>query len=264
MIFANIDDQNIQKILPAAKCKIVTFSSNQNLLLKPDWYLLRESRPLPTIIKNIKSRQDNLVIIPFERKIIGSFNDANMLAAAVVAAELGIKQTAIMAGLSTYDGIQRRLQIRARHDEALVIDDFGSTPAKAAACLATVRQEYPKHYLVPIFEPNAGNRGARTLELFKQVFNNADLVILPKFTLLPKATELRFSENDLWELLNEAGVKTEYFPIDADVISEIKQLLAKKKKIIIIFIGSHSFRGMIPKVCEALLNVKGKKTTKVK
>lgn len=245
IIFANIDDQNIQKVITSAKCKIVTFSGAQNLNLKPDWYLLRASRPLPTIIKNPTALSSKLEIIPFARNILGKFNDLNMLAAAVVASELNVSAGKIQAGLESYAGIQRRLQIKLRKGDSLIIDDFGSTPAKASACLATIKEEFPKHHLIAVFEPNSGNRDAKALTLFSKTFVNADLLVLPKFTMLPKSSEARFSENDLWELVNENGIKAEYFPIDKDVITALKHEFTSHKKTIVVFLGSHSFRGMI-------------------
>lgn len=264
VIVANIDDQNIQKVLPEAKCKVITFSGSQNLQLKPDWYLLRNSRPLPTIIKNVSKPNDELVIIPFERKVLGDFNDVNMLAAGVLAHTLEIKPSVIQAGLSSYNGVQRRLQVKASYLNWLVIDDFGSTPAKAEAAINTVKSEYPQHKIVVVFEPNSGNRDYKALNLFKRTFANSDLVIIPKFTLIPKTDNRKYSENDLWEYLNNNDVKAEYFPIDNDVITALKHSLNKNKKTIVLFLGSHSFRGMINKMTEILNNGKTQKSTTIK
>lgn len=264
IIVANIDDQNVQKVLNNAKCKVITFSGNQNLLFKPDWYLLRASSPLPTIIKNINNNQDNLAIIPFERNIIGQFNDLNMLAASVLAHTLDIKQSAIQAGLKKYQGVQRRLEIKARYKDILLIDDFGSTPAKAEAAIKTISEEYPQHKIITVFEPNSGNRNYNALQLFTKTFKNSDLVIIPKFTRIPKSKTQRFSEDDLWELINENGVKAEYFPNDNDVITALKQSLNKNNKSIVLFLGSHSFRGMITKMAEIINNAKETKSTTIK
>lgn len=263
-IIANIDDQNVQKALIGARCKVIGFSCKQNLQLKPDWYLLRESKPLPTIIKNIKTSTDELVIIPFERKIIGNYNDINMLAAAVMAHSLGIKPTAIQKGLNTYSGIQRRLQIKASYLNWLIIDDFGSTPAKAEAAIKTIKSEYPQHKLIAVFEPNSGNRDYKALTLFKKTFALSDLVIIPKFTLIPKSASKKYSENELWEYINDNGNKAEYLPVDTDVITALKLALNQNKKSIILFLGSHSFRGMINKIVSILEDGKTQKSTTIK
>lgn len=264
IIVANIDDQNVQKALTVAQCKVVTFSGNQNLQLKPDWYLLRESKPLPTIIKNVKEFNDELVIIPLERNVIGSFNDVNMLAAAVMSNLLGIKPSVIQAGIKNYKGIQRRLQIKCSYLNWLIIDDFGSTPAKAEAAIKTIKIEYPQFKIISIFEPNSGNRDYKALKLFKNTFKETDLVIIPKFTMIPKSANKKFSENDLSEYLIDNGINAEFLPVDVDVLTAIKHAMNKHKKAIILFLGSHSFRGMVNKIVEILENGKAQKSTTIK
>lgn len=262
IIFANIDNQNVQKVIAYAKCKVITFSGNMNLRLKPDWYLLSNSKPLPTIIKNPMSVRSELQIIPFERKILGSFNERNILAAAIVASEFGIDITAIQKGINSFKGIKRRLEIRKQIDNRLVIDDFGSTPAKAFASIVTIKEEFPTHYLVTVFEPNAGNRDFSALNLYSNVFSKSDLLILPKFSVLPKSKDLRFTEEEFYNYLVENHVNIEYIPIDTDVIMSINNELEKRKKVVVLFLGSHSFRGIINAVCKNFKKKKKRKNAK--
>jgi UDP-N-acetylmuramate--alanine ligase len=222
----------------------------QNLKFQPDWYLLTASKPLPTLIKPPRTGSNDLEIIPFERNILGQYNNANILAATCLSYELGIKKGPIMQAIKSFTGIQRRLEIKYRNKEKMIIDDFGSSPAKAEAALRSLKAELPEYRIVAIIEPNAGNRSLTALGLFDKALQPADVLVIPKFTVLPKSSQERYTEEDFQEKLSETKLKVSYCPMDTDLVHYLSQEYATHKKIIIVFLGSHSFRGMIPKLIE--------------
>lgn len=254
VIFANMDNQNVQKVLVKAPCRIVSFGLGPALQVKNDWSLALSTKPLPCVIRNPGVSGENLEIIPFQRSVLGKFNDLNILAAIVTASTLGLKKEAIQRGIKNFPGIKRRMEVRYKKKELFVIDDFGAAPAKAKATVKSLREEHPEHRVVIVFEPTAGNRDSKSLIEFKGVFAAADSVIIPKFTLLPKSKLARYSETDLTQLLQEDGVTTAYYPNDKDLLLELSAQTEKHKKIIIAFLGSHSFRGMIPQFIANLKN----------
>lgn len=257
-IFANANDKNVVDVTMSANCKVVYYSiDKEKSYIKPLWYLEKNSTPLPTFIR-LGDDFTNLEIIPYERKIIGEFNEENFLASTTLAYELGIRKERIQEAISRFRGIKRRLEIKFENDELLVLDDFGSSPPKAEGSLQSLRQDYPDSSIYVIFEPNTGNRTEMSIPTYKGALDIADEIIFPRFTRLPKMSLHRFGEQELADKL-----RTYYKNItvisDDDILIKtlIKQVeFGAIRHTIIVFMGSHGFRGMIDKLVK-YLNLNG-------
>lgn len=250
IIIANANDKNVVDVVKDSSCRVIYYSANKlNAFALPDWYLEKSSKPLPTFIR-FKDDPSNLEIIPYERKIIGEFNEENFLAGSVMAYELGVKKEYIQDTISEFKGIKRRLEIKIQSDQFLIIDDFGSSPPKAHGSLQALRSDYPDSKIIAIFEPNTGNRTEASIPTYKKAFKLADEIIFPRFTKLPSIDKKRFNAEELIESLKPYYDNITYVG-DDDVLVN---LLVKEIELgdavhkIIVFMGSHGFRGMIEKL----------------
>src|SRR3989344_4050681 len=189
-----------------------------------------------------------LKIVPFKKMILGEYNLENLLAGAALTYEIGIVKERIQEAIQDFHGIKRRMEIRYQKNEKVVIDDFGSSPVKAKATLETLKQEFPKHYLAAVFEPNSGSRVKRARSLYRGAFANADLVIFPRFTGVGSGhLEKLMSPENLAEIIKNDALKVEVYLDDEELLKNLQVLFKSYQRIIVIFLGSHSFRGMIEK-----------------
>lgn len=90
--------------------------------------------------------------IPFHLKTIGKHNMENALAAAAVAAVIGIPLVKSAEALKTYEGIYRRHQLLGEKKGIKVIDDYAHNPAKCAASIAACLPIAPK--VIAWFQPH--------------------------------------------------------------------------------------------------------------
>lgn len=247
LIVANANDKNVVNVVKNAKCKTVTYSVNklQSSLIH-DWELVKNSKPLPCFVRQQKN-ETNLEIIPYEKKIIGDFNEENFLAAAVMAYELGIKKERIQEAIKNYSGLKRRLEIRFETNNLKIIDDLGSSPPKAKGAIKAIRDDYPNAKLAVVFEPNAGNRVTNSFPLYDDVFSNVDKVFLPRFSKLPTIKNLeRFDEMALCDYL-KSKTNIELNTDDNKLIDQVYKFTQDNKDndVIILFLSSHNLRGMV-------------------
>lgn len=252
LLVANANDKNVVTVAQQAKCKVIYYSVDEKQAqTEAEWVLIRESEPLPTLVR--KPLIKDAEIIPYERKVIGKFNDENILAASALAYELGVSKERIQDAVAEYTGIKRRLEIRSQSDKYIVIDDFGSSPPKAKGAITALREEFPDAELTIIFEPNTGNRTEQSLETYDNAFTGADLIILPKFTKIPRTEEKKFGAGRLQEYLTEKGVTTKFIMDDAQLVDELVDKAINSNKFqVIAFLGSHSFRQMMESLIEKL------------
>ncbi|MBN1916134.1 hypothetical protein JW796_04055 [Candidatus Dojkabacteria bacterium] len=214
----------------------------------------KEGENIEEVVENAKAKvifyEYNEKDFSYKTKLIGKHNKINITGAATLARNLDIPAEAIKDGIETFSGIKRRLEVRMNINDCMVIDDFGSTPSKARGSLSAVKEEYPKHKIVVVFEPNAGNRTKEAIPLYNSVFKNATEVIIPRLSTTKTRDRLfRLGGKELSEVISKTHNKVNYFPIDNELIDHLIKIKGKR---IILFTGSHGFRGMIEKTIESI------------
>ncbi|MQA31267.1 MAG: UDP-N-acetylmuramate:L-alanyl-gamma-D-glutamyl-meso-diaminopimelate ligase [Luteitalea sp.] len=125
--------------------------------------------------------------------LLGAHNVRNALAAVAVAAEVGIGADRIAAGLRTFGGVKRRLEVLGVAAGVTVYDDFAHHPTAVAETLAALRAANPAVRIWAVFEPRSASACRRVFQDdFGRAFGRADFVLLaPLFrSALPEGERL--------------------------------------------------------------------------
>lgn len=217
LIVASKNGKNINEVIENAKAKVIFYEYDE---------------------KNFE----------FEEKLVGRHNKENIVAAATMARNLNISMENIKKAVSTFTGVKRRLEVRLATENSTIIDDFGSTPAKAPSSIEAVKEEFKGRKIYVIFEPNAGSRTEEAIPLYDNVFKDAQEVIIPRLTQIKaRPGEKRIGGKELSEVISKTHKKVIYFPSDDELVEYLVKAGGKK---VIVFMGSHGFRGMIEKTVE--------------
>ena len=111
-------------------------------------------------------------------RLTGRHNASNALAVAATALALGAERDAIVAGLESFTGAARRLELKGEVGGVAVLDDYGHHPTAIRVTLAATRQRYPGRRLWAIYEPLTYHRTAAMLGAFADVLVGADRVAI--------------------------------------------------------------------------------------
>ncbi len=188
---------------------------------------------------------------PVQSPMLGVYNAENITGAFAMALEIGIPAEKILSAIAEFKGIKRRLEKRYEGN-VTVIDTHAPTPEKAQAGLESVREVYDKK-IIAIFEPNIGGRQRASQQKYDHAFATADEVLIPHLTKLKidaAATEEPIEGPELATLISKTHTNTHYIEDDAMLVK--KALDAAKKGDVIVFLGSHGFRGMIEEIVTSL------------
>ncbi len=98
----------------------------------------------------------------------------NSLAATAVGLEMHIPFTTIANVLGEFQGVQRRMSIRYRSHESIVIDDYGHHPTEIAATLKAVREALKGYRICAVFQPHRYTRTQALMAEFAKCFMDAD------------------------------------------------------------------------------------------
>jgi len=108
----------------------------------------------------------------------GRHNAANAVCVAAAADQLGIVPDRLAAGLASFAGVGRRLEVKGEPRGVLVLDDYGHHPTAIAATLAAVRARYPGRPVWAVYEPLTYHRTAAMLDAFADVLASADRAVV--------------------------------------------------------------------------------------
>lgn len=184
-----------------------------------------------------------------ESPMLGEYNAANITGVFAMATTLGIAPEAAVSAIKKFSGLKRRLE--KRYDGAVaVFDDIAHSPAKARATLQTIRKIYKKK-IIAVFEPNTGNRKSAALPSYDGTFAQADEVIIPALTKVKKnPDDPDMSGEDVARAIRKTHKNVRSMADDDALVAHIAE--RAKSGDVVIFLGSHGFRGMIDELIQLI------------
>ncbi len=236
LIVANIDEDNIRKIISVAKAPVVTYGGTKSNYMYDD--ISQNQDGVFFTIENFGEAYN------LSSPMLGDFTAKNICGVFIMAKELGIEPDRIIASIKNFQGIKRRLEKRGTNGKgADVYDDIAHSPAKAQAILNNLKKIYPGK-IFAVFEPNTGNRQSEAFPEYDNHFSSAHEVIIPRLTTVK--TPGSVEGDGLTEIISKTHNNARYIENDTDLVNYLRTTPDVGDAIV--FMGSHSFRGMIEEV----------------
>ncbi|MEK7084004.1 MAG: Mur ligase family protein [Patescibacteria group bacterium] len=181
---------------------------------------------------------------------LGDYLADNFTGCFALCQEIGIPAEKILASIQTFKSIKRRLEKRYA-DGVTVFDDIAHSPKKAEAVLRTLRT-IANGRIIAVFEPNTGNRFPESIPGYADAFRDADTVIIPRLSTIKRDPNkpAPLDGNDLADVIRKTHPNVEHLDDDEALVTYISS--QTKKGDIVVFLGSHGFRGMIEALVEKL------------
>ena len=111
-------------------------------------------------------------------RLVGRHNAVDALGAAGGALAYGADPEAVLDGLRTFGGVDRRFELKGDVGGVVVLDDYGHHPTAIAATLDAIALRYPGRRIWAVYEPLTFHRTAAMLETFADVLARADRVAI--------------------------------------------------------------------------------------
>ncbi len=176
-----LDHPNVQELIPSVAKTFVTYGFSAHADYRADGVVSEGMNNRFRVIRSGETLGEVTLKAP------GRHNVSNALAAAAVAAELGISFERIRAGLADYDGVARRFQVKGERNDVTVVDDYGHHPVEIRATLAAAREVWPSRRIVVGFQPHRYSRTQSLFRDFLSAFHDADLLFV--FDVYPAGEE---------------------------------------------------------------------------
>lgn len=237
LIVACDDDAGVKKVLKDSKKKIVTYGKTP----EADYYYHSIIHTVAGLSFKIKKGENEYSI---KSPMLGRFNAENITGAFAMAVEIGIKPEIALQAITDFKGIKRRFEKRFEGD-ITVMDCHAPTAEKASSILESTREVYDKK-IIAIYEPNIGGRQRSSASMYDNAFKNADMVIIPRLSHIKVAEgdiEHPMEGDELAQTIAKTHKNVVFIEDDTQLVKTAVD--TAKKDDIIVFLGSHGFRGMI-------------------
>jgi len=183
-----------------------------------------------------------------ESPMIGAFQAENIAGCFAMAKELGVEEKIILQAISEFKGLKRRLEKRF-DGEITVFDDIAHSPEKAKSVLENLRSIY-QGKIIAVFEPNIGGRQRESTTKYDNAFKDADTVIIPRLTKLKIGEEKPMEGDELAKVIGQTHANVHLIESDEKLVTFALEQADKGS--VIVFLGSHGFRGMIEALVTSL------------
>ncbi|MDD2463637.1 MAG: UDP-N-acetylmuramate:L-alanyl-gamma-D-glutamyl-meso-diaminopimelate ligase [Desulfobulbus sp.] len=173
----------------------------------------------------------------------GLHNCLNALAVIALLHRLGFAFADITAGLSSFEGVKRRQQIRGVVGGVTVIDDFAHHPTAVRETLNALRLAWPKNRLIVVFEPRTNSsRRAVFQNDYARVFDRADRILIREHVPLDTVPlEEQFSSPQLAVDLRRLGKDAHSY---ADTEAILEALQSCQSGDIVVILSNGGFDGI--------------------
>ncbi len=166
-----LDDENIQRILPAVNRRVITYGTSAQADLR---VAHSAAGHMASQFQLVFRGQD---LGCFRLHVPGAHNALNAAAAAAVGLELEVPVEEVREALERFTGVERRFQILGAEGGVAVIDDYGHHPTEIQATLAAARACRFRRVHV-LFQPHRYTRTQALLDDFARAFHQADSVFV--------------------------------------------------------------------------------------
>lgn len=170
-----------------------------------DWSISKDAT-------EVRISQHGEAVCTFKPQLPGEHMAYNASVAAVTAHRMGAPWAKIGEALTSFKGLDRRMQTLGERGGVTVIDDYGHHPTEIDTTLRALRQHHrPQEHggrLICVFQPHQHSRTRFLLEQFATSFSAADLVIVPHIYFVRDSEEDKraVSAEDLVNKLTRRGV----------------------------------------------------------
>ena len=200
-----LDNPNVADILPRIQKRKLTYGLTAQADLYAEHLETEDGR-----VKFIVSRRGE-ILGEVNLSLPGKHNVYNALAAISVGLELEIPFRTIRTALHSFQGVQRRMQLKGEAKGITVMDDYGHHPTEIRATLSAIKDGWPDKRLVVLFQPHRYSRTLALISEFKTCFHQADYLIMTEIYAASEQPDSRISGEILLDEVKKYGQRNTGF-----------------------------------------------------
>ena len=168
----------------------------------------------------------------FEFYLPGKYNLLNAAGAILCGFEMGLDAQKIKSGLASFSGVKRRFEVHYDKNDIVYIDDYAHHPKEITVLVNGLREFYPEHKIIGVFQPHLYSRTRDFMPGFQEALSLLDqLFLMPIYPAREKPIKDINSDNLLMDIALESKSILNH---EGDLFSSLKQ----ENKFVLVTIGA--------------------------
>jgi UDP-N-acetylmuramate: L-alanyl-gamma-D-glutamyl-meso-diaminopimelate ligase len=182
----------------------------------------------------------------------GDYNVKNALAVVAASVEQGLSSDEIVAGLASFEGVRRRMEVRGEVDGITVLDDFAHHPTAVAETLRGARGLYPDREVWAVLEPRSWSLRRNVFQdRLVSAFDAADHVVIAEVFAADKIPEQdRLDPGRLADEISSRGRDAVFIPGADEIVTHLAA--EARSGDVIVIMSNGGFEEIHRKLLEAL------------
>jgi UDP-N-acetylmuramate--alanine ligase len=209
-----LDDPNIAALLPQIHKRKITYGLTEQADIHAADIISRGRRSEFTVQRGHEALGRVVLSIPGRHTIY------NSLAAIGVGLELEIDFPTIAGALASFEGVQRRLDLKGEASGIIIVDDYGHHPTEIKATLDAIRDGWPDKRLIVAFQPHRYSRTRALFDDFKIAFHRADILFVTDIYAASETPLDGVTSEALVEAVKKHGQREVYYIPDVDKLPD--------------------------------------------
>ncbi len=222
-----LDDPNISEILPKIGKRIISYGlTSQSDIYGENIYFL--DGKVHFTVKRAGEVLGEIHVAP-----PGRHNVYNALATVCIGLELEVPFEVIGEALKSFEGVQRRMQLKGEVDGITVVDDYGHHPTEILATLGAIKEAWPEKRLVVLFQPHRYSRTKGLFKEFQTAFHKADFLVMTEIYAASEEPIEGISGGSLLHEIKRHGQRHTLFIEDVESMAEEIRPLLKEDDLVL-------------------------------
>jgi UDP-N-acetylmuramate--alanine ligase len=228
-----LDDKNIADILPDIQKRTITYGLTSQADIYAERISFVQGRVCFSVMKEGQHLGDIDIAPP------GRHNVYNALAAVCVGLELEIPFTDIQEALQSYQGVQRRMQLKGCVNDITIVDDYGHHPTEISVTLEAIKEAWPEKRLIVVFQPHRYSRTKALYKDFLTCFHRADYLVMTDIYSAGEKPVAGISAETLLDEISRHGQRhTLYVDRIVDIPDKLQHILKKDDLVLTLGAGN--------------------------
>jgi UDP-N-acetylmuramate: L-alanyl-gamma-D-glutamyl-meso-diaminopimelate ligase len=185
-------------------------------------------------------------------RVGGDYNVKNALAVVAASVEQGLSPDEIVAGLASFQGVRRRMEVRGEVDGVTVLDDFAHHPTAIGETLRGARGRFPDRKLWAVLEPRSWSLRRNVFQdRLVSAFDAADGVVIAGIFAADKIPDgERLDPERLADEISSRGRDAVFIPSADEIVTHLAG--AARPGDVVVIMSNGGFDGIHQKLLAAL------------
>jgi len=244
-VIACRDDAVLYELARHSAARLVTYGFSEEADLRIQRYAA-DGRAI-----RFACARHNKPLGTFAVGLCGRHNALNAAAVVALGLELDLAADVIRKALASFQGVERRFQVRHEDKDLMVVDDYGHHPTEIAATLSAARA-CTQRRLVVVFQPHRYTRTHALMDRFAAAFTCCDhLLVTDIYAASEDPLEGVTAENLVERIREKTACPVTYVPREG-LVGRVRAAL--KPGDLVLFLGagditkaSHEFADLFQK-----------------